>query len=266
MKREAYAAARTVSPAVHEYFARHLAQAVGQERLAPLPPRRPVEALIDAAFWASLLRVEGYVPRISLAWLAPEDAPDAMRFSGPCRWWPGLTRVAPAVERPGVHLGVWQDGGELYVWGTTRAIPRYCFVLEVTAPGLLVVKHHSGEEAGKFINVAVLEGDTIKMVDDHVPSQPECPALVTSLLGFASPAAWAHSVEPAGAIGGVDARARARRMPAGGAGGGRGVAGIDRAAARLRGPRHSPNSRNGARPRRKRMPRNWRARWNGSRG
>jgi len=196
MKREAYAAARTASPAVHEYFARRLAQAGGSERLAPLPSAEAIEGLIDAAFWASLLKVEGYVPRISLAFLAPEDSEDAMRFERPLALAAGaLTRVAPAVERPGVHLGVSYEMGELYVWGTTRAIPKYCFVLEVAAPGLLVVKHHSGEEAGKFVNVAVLEGDTIKIVDEYAPKQPECPALVTSLLGFASPASWADSLD-----------------------------------------------------------------------
>ncbi len=73
-----------------------------------------------------------------------------------------LTRVAPAVERTGVHLGVWRDRGELCVWGTTRAIPVLCFVLEVAAPGLLVVKHHRGQESRKFVNAAVLEGDLIK--------------------------------------------------------------------------------------------------------
>ena len=195
MKREAYAAARTVSPAVHDYFARHLREAVGDERLAPLPSAEAIEGLIDAAFWASLRREEGYSPRISLAFLAPADASDALLFERVLPVAPGaLTRVAPAVERPGVHLGVWQDAGDLYVWGTTRAIPKYCFVLEVSAPGLLVVKHHSGEEAGKFVNVAVLEGDAIKLVDEYAPSQPECPALVSSLLGFTSPALWAHSV------------------------------------------------------------------------
>ncbi len=41
-----------------------------------------------------------------------------------CRSTPApLTKVAPAVERPGIHLGVWRFGDELRVWGTTRAIP-----------------------------------------------------------------------------------------------------------------------------------------------
>ena len=102
--------------------------------------------------------------------------------------------MAPAVERPGVHLGVWREGGELACGAPRATIPKFCFVLEVAAPGLLVVKHHSGEEAGKFVNVAVLEGDTIKMVDEHASSQPECPELLTSLLGFTSPTSWADSV------------------------------------------------------------------------
>ncbi|MEO8596081.1 MAG: putative sensor domain DACNV-containing protein [Candidatus Solibacter sp.] len=198
MKREAYAAARTVSPAVHDYFARHLEQAAGEKRLAPLPAAEAIEALIDAAFWASLRREEGFVPRISLAFLAPEHTgsdQEALRFERALAVLPGvLTRVAPAVERPGVHLGVWHEKGELYVWGTTRDIPKYCFVLEVAAPGLLVIKHHSGDEAGKFVNVAVLEGDEIRLIDEHAPELPDCPAMVSSLLGFPSPASWAYSV------------------------------------------------------------------------
>src|SRR5688572_13133680 len=94
-----------------------------------------------------------------------------------------LVRVAPAVERPGIHLGVWRENGELRVWGTTRQIPVFCFVLEVAAPGLLVVKHHRGE-VGKFVNVAVLEGDQIKLIDENASSLPDCPSLLTSLLGF----------------------------------------------------------------------------------
>jgi hypothetical protein len=197
MQREAYPAARTVAPKVHAYFARRRAEAEGrgQENLASLPGAEAIENIIDAAFWASLRREENYVPRISLAFLSPRQALHPLTFERLLPLTPAaLTRVAPAVERPGVHLGVWHDGNDLNVWGTTRTIPRLCFVLEVAAPGLLVVKHHSGEEAGKFVNVAVLEGDQIKLVDQHASSQPDCPALLTSLLGFESPASWAHSV------------------------------------------------------------------------
>jgi hypothetical protein len=195
MKREAYAAARTVSPRVEAYFARRLADAGrdGGERLASPPEAETIEAMIDAAFWASLRREEGYMPRISLAFLSPEEAIHPLVFERPLPLLPGpLTRVAPAVERPGIHLGVWRDQGDLYVWGTTRTIPKLCFVLEVAAPGLLVVKHHTGEEAGKFVNLAVLEGDQIKIVDEQARTVPDCPALLTSLLGFA-PSTWNRS-------------------------------------------------------------------------
>ena len=94
-----------------------------------------------------------------------------------------LVKVAPAVERRGIHLGVWREKGELRVWGTTRYVPVFSFVLEVAAPGLLVVKHHRGE-VGKFINIAVLEGDQIKVIDEAASSLPDCPSLLTSLLGF----------------------------------------------------------------------------------
>jgi len=70
----------------------------------------------------------------------------------------------------------------------------YCFVLEVMPPGLLVIKHHRGEESAKFVNVAVLEGDRLMMIDEKASSLPDCPPLLTSLLGFDSPASWAQSL------------------------------------------------------------------------
>ncbi len=197
MKREAYAAARIVSPTVHAYFARRMAHARKGNPgcLASVPEADAIEAMIDAAFWASLRREEGYLPRISLAFLSPEEAVHPLVFERALPLAPApLTRIAPAVERHGIHLGVWLSGEELYVWGTTRTIPSYCFVLEVAAPGLLVVKHHSGDEAGKFVNVVLLEGDLIKLVDEHASEGEECPELLTSLLGFAPSASWAHSV------------------------------------------------------------------------
>ena len=142
MEREAYAAAGTVSPKVRAYFEHRRAEALsrGQDHLASLPEAETIEAVIDIAFWASLRREEGYTPKISLALLSPEEAMLPLLLERPLPLTPAaLTRVAPAVERPGIHLGVWRDRNELFVWGTTRTIPRLCFVLEVAAPGLLVV-------------------------------------------------------------------------------------------------------------------------------
>jgi hypothetical protein len=192
-----YPAARAVAPKVHEHFVRHVAEAQqrGQKGLATPPDAATIEALIDAAFWASLRREESFVPKISLAFLTPQEAPYPLRFERPLPLEPGrLAKVAPAVERAGIHLGVHRDGDGLWVWGTVRTIPPLCVVVEVAAPGLLVIKHHRGGEAGKFVNVAVLEGDQVKVVDEQASSLPDCPPLLTSLLGFDSPASWIDSV------------------------------------------------------------------------
>ena len=194
MKPDAYPAARVVAPKLQAYFERHHADA-GDGRLSTPPDCETIQAVIDACFWASLRREEGYVPKISLAFVSPEETEHPLIFERPLPLDPAvLTRVAPAVERPGIHLGVWRDGAELAVWGTARALPNLCFVTEVTAPGLLVIKHHSGENSGKFVNVAVLEGDQIKLIDERASNLPDCPSLLSSLLGMDSPGSWNDSV------------------------------------------------------------------------
>lgn len=191
MTEPAYPAARAIASRIESHFARHLAaaRARGQDDLASLPDARAVEAMLDAAFWASLRREEAYSPTISLAFVSPEQVSRPLQFERRQRLVPGsLARLAPAVERPGIHLGVWRDGEELHVWGATRALPALCFVLEVVAPGLLVVKHRRGQDAGKFVNVAVLEGDQIKIVDERATILPGCPPVLSSLLGNEAPA------------------------------------------------------------------------------
>jgi sensor domain DACNV-containing protein len=198
MSEPAYPAARIVAPKIFAHFAIHLQKARERGRVvvAPPPDEATIEALIDAAFWASLRREETYVPKISLAFVEPETATHPMRFDHPLPLVPAaLVKVAPAVERPGIHLGVCPGPDGLSVWGIVRAIPFLCFVVEVAAPGLLVVKHHRGDDTGKFVNVAVIEGDTIKIVDEDASSLPDCPPLLTSLLGFDSPASWSVGVE-----------------------------------------------------------------------
>ena len=193
----AYPAARAVSTTVQSHFARLRAAARehGTQQLAPQPDDQTVEAIIDAAFWASLRREESYLPKISLAFLPPEQAGQPLRFERSLPLTPAaLSRLAPAVERPGIHLGVWREREELCMWGTTRTIPRLCFVLEVVEPGLLVVKYRRGQESGKYVNVVVLKGDQIKVVDEHGASLPDCPAPLSSLLGFGSPASPVDSV------------------------------------------------------------------------
>ena len=198
MTHPAYPAARIVAPTIEAHFAQHAADAErrGIAGVSAPPDARTLEALIDAAFWASLRREESYVPKISMTFVSPEAAPYPLRFERPLPLDPdALVKVAPAVERAGIHLGVWRDPAGpdrgLCVWGTVRAIPPVSAVVEVAAPGLIVVKHHrGGPAAGKFVNVAVLEGDRIKIVDERASSLPDCPPLLTSLLGFDSPSSW----------------------------------------------------------------------------
>ncbi len=181
-----YPAARSVSDTVHGHFVRHIAsaQSRGQEGLSDPPAADSIETIIEAAFWASLRREEGKTPRISLALVAPDRALHPLRFEQPIQLDPAmLAKLAPAVERPGIHLGVWNGGESFQVWGTTRDLPPLCLVVEVVTSGLLVVKYRS-EPFGKFVNVAVLEGDQIKIVDEQGGALvPDCPALVNSLLG-----------------------------------------------------------------------------------
>jgi hypothetical protein len=93
------------------------------------------------------------------------------------------------VERPEIHLGVWSIDNQLQVWGATRSIPSFCFVLEDVEPGLLVVKHRRIDGLGKYANVAVLKGEQVKVVDEKGTSLPDCPALLKSLLAFTASAA-----------------------------------------------------------------------------
>lgn len=150
--------------------------------------------IIDAAFWASLRKEEGRSPRISLAYLPPEQTRQPLRFEYPLPLLPDfLTRLAPAVDSPGIHLGVWKDGGGLHVWGATVTLPPNCPVFEVVEPGLVVIKYRRGAESGKYGNIAVLRGDQMQVIDEAAASLPDCPQLIEALRGFEAPASWAES-------------------------------------------------------------------------
>ena len=195
MTQPAYPAARAVAARIHAHFERHLATAPHGRRHAAVPDAKTIEAMIEAAFWASLRREEGSIPRISLAFVAPEtvDWPLVFERQLPLAAQP-LTRLGPAVERPGIHLGVWRDGEQLVVWGATRDLPPFCAVLEVVAPGLVVVKHSRESESGKFVNVAVLQGDEVKIINEQSTNLPDCPDLLTSLIGAETEHAASESV------------------------------------------------------------------------
>lgn len=193
-----YQAARAVATTIENHFAESLTAAAqrGEKNLAPPPSAKVIETIVDVAFWASLRREEGHSTKISLAFVPPEQSGQHFLFEHQLPLTPAaLTKLAPAVERPGIHLGVWGENGKLHLWGATRTIPSLCFVLEVIEPGLLVIKHRSLDGFGKFLNVAVINGDEVKIVDEDSASLPDCPAVLTSLLSFNAPTFWNGSVD-----------------------------------------------------------------------
>src|SRR3989449_1812158 len=132
-----YHAAHAVAATIEAHFAEHLAEARarGESGLAQTPSSSAIETMIDATFWASFRPEEGRFPKISLAFLPPEQAGQPLMFEHRLPLTPAiLTKLAAAVERPGIHLGVWREGksdrDDLYLWGATRMIPSLGFVLE----------------------------------------------------------------------------------------------------------------------------------------
>jgi hypothetical protein len=194
----AYPAARITAERVRAHLLRQheLARLHVIAPVAPEPDLEAIETIADAAFWASLRREEGRTPRISLAFLPPSATTQPLLFERQLPLSPGgLAKLAPAVERPGIHLGVWRDrGGEFRVWGTARRLPALCLVVEVVTSGLLVVKHR-GETLGKFANVAVLEGDQMKFVPDLDNQVAETEGLLPTRLGIDLPSPLARSVQ-----------------------------------------------------------------------
>jgi hypothetical protein len=181
-----YPAARLVAERIQSRLETNAAR-FRQPGYAPKPDADVIEQVISAAFWASLRRDEGRVPRISLAFVPPEQLVRPIVFSNRLSLDPEvLVRLAPAVEKPGIHLGVWLHGDRLDVWGTTRSVPTWCFVLEVIAPGLLVVKFRREEPSTKFANVAVLDGASVKFIAEQNSRISEFPAALGSLLAFYS--------------------------------------------------------------------------------
>jgi len=196
VNRATYQAAKLVASKIEVHFAKHLAEAnaKGEQDLAPQPPARVIEAILDAAFWSSLRKEEGHSPKISIAFLPPEQAGKPLLFNHKLPLNPNvLTKLAPGVERGGIHIGVWHDGYNLHIWGTTLNIPNYCFVVDVSEPALLVIKHRRIYGFGKYTNVAVLKGDQIKIVEDKSASSPDCPSILLSLLDLTAHSYWNDS-------------------------------------------------------------------------
>lgn len=153
MNGPAYPRGRLAAQKAHEYFSRYREQLsdTSRECIASVPSADVIEAVIDAAFWASLRRQEGYMPRLSLAILDPEQARQPLWFANGFPLTPdSLAKVSPAGVRPGLHIAVSRCRDELCVWGTVRSLPIGCCVIEIVAPGLLVIKQYAQKQSTKF--------------------------------------------------------------------------------------------------------------------
>src|SRR5258708_34140171 len=130
-----YQAARTVAATIEAHFARHLVEARrrGEQKLAPGPDARAIETIIDASFWASFRPEEGRFPKISLAFLPPEQAGQPLMLEDRLPLQPeALTKLAPAVERPGIHLGVSSDENELYLSARPARFPAWASIFRTS--------------------------------------------------------------------------------------------------------------------------------------
>ncbi len=80
-----YLAASAAAPEIEAQLKRHHTEArrQGEDGLAPLPDGQAIAAIIDATFWASFRPEEGRFPKISIAYLPPEEAGQPLMFENP---------------------------------------------------------------------------------------------------------------------------------------------------------------------------------------
>ncbi|WP_234461969.1 putative sensor domain DACNV-containing protein [Pedobacter segetis] len=197
MNQNTYQAAKTASVVLENHFKDLIRVAIekGEQKIASIPKQQNIEAIINVAFWASLRKEEGRSPKISISFLSPEEAEQPLLFGVRLPFNTNtLVKLAPGIERAGVHLGVWEENGSIYIWGTTLTIPDYCFVCDVSEAGLLVIKHRRLYGFGKYTNVAVLKGDEIKIIDKQFGSEKDSPSVVTALLDLNSPCSLNNGV------------------------------------------------------------------------
>jgi len=188
-----YKAASTIAPAIAQHFVKLHTNAIAQGEidLATQPSTKIIETIIDVAFWSSLRKEERHSPRISIAFLPPAQTSKPLRFAKRLALNANtLTKIAPGIERSGIHLGVWEEDGALYIWGTTLNIPNFCFVVDVSEPGLIVIKHRRIYGIGKYTNVAVLKGEQIRIVDGSSCNNRDCQPILKALLDLTVLASW----------------------------------------------------------------------------
>jgi len=119
-----------------------------RERLeidAPLP--RSVDhlaALLDVAFFATMLAEEGRPTRFAAAYRSPDrlDGVAARRLARPLPFTPEtIRRLAPATDPELTCLGIWLTDGDLCVWGLLDSPRLRCLQIFGTHTGQLRVTY-----------------------------------------------------------------------------------------------------------------------------
>ena len=92
------------------------------ESARPLPSKDQVARMVDVGYVASLLEEEGRRVRCGFGYLSEAGANalrfKTFRFATPMPFRPAtLAKLAPAAEVGRTELGVWEEHGELVVWG-----------------------------------------------------------------------------------------------------------------------------------------------------
>ena len=84
-----YQAAKITAPLLENYFEQYLLDVNSEvEKPINFPKAVFIESMIDAAFWASLRTEEARSPKISLAFLSPEQAEQPLLFGNKLRLTP----------------------------------------------------------------------------------------------------------------------------------------------------------------------------------
>jgi hypothetical protein len=71
---------------------------------------------------------------------------------------------------------------ETAFWASLRREEGY--VPTISLAYISPFKHSHEKSSNKFVNVVVLEGDRIKVLDQNAVAAPDCPGVITSLLGL----------------------------------------------------------------------------------
>jgi hypothetical protein len=122
-----------------------------------LPTIEQLTEVCQAAFWASLQKQESRPVTFSLAFIPPDESPNAFTFERAAYLNPeSIARLAPALHDSKSVIGVWPEDGQLVIWGftsgtamsTSGSLP-YWFVdpnmgwpltIQVQEPGKLIVR------------------------------------------------------------------------------------------------------------------------------